>query len=76
MQPYHSTDTATAWRKFHFNLSERSDFYMIVNFSIVVQAKPMRLETSFSVDEILLPQYMNWSFNFRGLPFNKHVVPS
>ena len=23
-----------------------------------------------SVDEILLPRYMNWSTNFRGLSFN------
>ena len=30
--------------------------------------------TSCSVDEILLSKYMNWSPNFRGLPFNDQMA--
>ena len=30
---------------------------------------------SLSVDEILLPRYVNWSTNVRGLPLNTGVVP-
>ena len=67
VQPYSSTDTATAWKKFRFILSIKSDFYMINDQSIAVHAFPMRILTSLSVDEILLPRYVKWSSNFRGL---------
>ena len=36
----------------------------------------MHMMTSLSVDEILLPIYMNRSTNFKGLPFNEEMVPS
>ena len=32
--------------------------------------------TSFSVDETILPRYMNLSTNFRGLPFRVEMAPS
>ena len=38
LQPYNSTDTATTWNNSHFILSERSDFHMVINQSIVVHA--------------------------------------
>ena len=34
---------------------------MIANLSVTVRALSMRTFTSFSVDEILLPRYVNWS---------------
>ena len=40
------------------------------------QTKPnLLMLTLLSVDEILLPRYLNWSTNFRGLPFNGEIEP-
>ena len=36
---------------------------------------PLNKETK-PVDEILLPKYMNWSTNFRVLPFNEKMALS
>ena len=44
-------------------------FHMIISLSITVHAFPKHILILLSVDEILLPSYMNWSTNFRGLPF-------
>ena len=60
---------ATPWKNYSFILSDRSDFHVVDNLSIVFHALPMHLLTSLSVVEILLPRYMNWSSNFQGLPF-------
>ena len=57
VHPYSSTDTATAWKKFPYILSERSDFYMFDNLSIAVHTFVIYMLTSFSVDEILLLEY-------------------
>ena len=35
--------------------------------SLPVHALPLHMLTSFSVDKILLPKYMNWFTNFRGI---------
>ena len=48
---------------------QRSDFHMISNLSIAVHTFPMHMLASLSVDEILLPKYVNWSTNFRGGQF-------
>ena len=61
--PYSSTDMATAWKKSYFIFSERSDYHMINNFSIAVNAFPMPMLILPSVEEIFLPR------NFRVLPF-------
>ena len=45
---------------------------MIDNLSIVVHACARRMLTSFSVDEILLPTYVNFSTNF-GFIWWKHI---
>ena len=74
MQPYSSIDTLTAWKNSRSILSERSDFYMIIYFSIAVKSK--RMLTLLSIDEMLLPGYVNWSTNFRGLPFNEEMLIS
>ena len=65
---YSSTNTAKNWKKFHFILLERSDFHMIDSFSILVNAFARCMFTRLSVDEILLPRYVNWSTHFRALP--------
>ena len=57
------------------HLSVLSDFHMVNNQSIAVHAFPMHILTSLSVDEILVPRYINWSTYFRGLPFNMVWVP-
>ena len=57
-------------------LSDRSDFHRFLNVLIAVHGLLMYVLTSFSVDEILLPKYMYWSINFRGLPFNEIIAPS
>ena len=75
VQPYNSTYTINAWKTSCFLLSERSDFSMIDNLSIPVHALPMCLLTSLSVDEILLPKYVNWFINFRGFPSNEEMAP-
>ena len=56
---YNSIDTVTAWKKYNFILSERSDFYMIDNLSIALYTFTKRILTSLLVDEILLPKHMN-----------------
>ena len=43
VQPYNSTDTATAWKNSHFILSERSDFYLVVNLSIAALLHSLEL---------------------------------
>ena len=58
-----------------FILSERSDFYIIVNLSIADHALHVYVDM-FSVDEILLLRSMNWSTNFRGLAFSKEMALS
>ena len=37
---------------------------------------PLHMLTLFSVDEILLPRYLNWSTNCSVFPFNMEIVPS
>ena len=46
------------------------------NLSIAVYTFLMYMVTSLSVDEILLPRYVNGSTNFRGLLFNEQMAPS
>ena len=66
VHPYSSMDTATALRKTRFMLSDRLDFHIIESLSIAFHAFTKRMLTSLSVDERLLPRYMNWSTNFNG----------
>ena len=57
MQPYNSTDTATARKNSCFALSKRSDFHMIDNLFI---AFSLRISI-FSIDDILTVSYVNRS---------------
>ena len=54
--PYISTDTVIAWKKSRFISLDRSDFRTINS-----KALPKHMLTSVSVDELLLPMYVNWS---------------
>ena len=66
VQPYSSTDTTTAWKNFRFSLSESSDLHMTDNLFVADHAFAIRVLTSLSVDEILLPRYVNGSTGFRA----------
>ena len=68
VHPYKSMDTRTTWKKSCFNLWNWLDFHMIDNPSIAFYTFPKHMLTSFSVDVMLMPRYVNWSSNFRGLP--------
>ena len=53
------TNQAATWKKSCFILAERSDFHMIDNQSIVVHPFAKGMLASLSVNEMLLPRYMN-----------------
>ena len=65
MYPYSSIDTTAALKKLSFISSDRLDFHMIVSLSIAVHAFARRILMSLSVDEALLPRYVDFSSNFR-----------
>ena len=48
---------------------------MIDNLWIAVQVFASHMLTSLSVDEILLPRYINLSTNFRGLLLKVKISP-
>ena len=49
---------------------------MVDNLLIAVHVFPMHMLKSLSVDEILLPKYVNGSTDFKGLLFNEDMAPS
>ena len=49
---------------------------MVFNLSIADYGLPMRTLTLFSVDEIWLPSYVDWSTNFKDLSSNGEMAPS
>ena len=53
---------------------QKSDFHMIDNLLIAVDAFPINMLTSLSVNDILLLRYVNWCINFRGLSFNVEMA--
>ena len=73
---YSRIDTSTAWKKFSFILSDRSDFHTIGSLSITIHVFAMRIMVSLSVDEILLPRHMNSFTNFKEPPFRVELSPS
>ena len=74
--PYSSIDTTAAWKKSLFILLVRSDFNMINSLLIAAHAFTRCILTSLSIDEMLLPRYMNLSTDFRELPFRVEMAPS
>ena len=59
VNPCSCIDSVTTLEKYHFILSDISDFHMMDNLSIVVQAFTRRMLTLISEDEMLLPRYVN-----------------
>ena len=57
LQPYNSTNTATAWKKSCFILSEPSDFPMVNNLSIAVHVSSLPVDITYSWCEIVLLRY-------------------
>ena len=57
--------TTAAWKKLRYILSVRFDFHMINSLSIAVYAFVSCVSMSFSVDETLLPRWVNLSTSFR-----------
>ena len=58
-------DTIAAWKKLCFILTVRSDFHMTDSLLIAYHAFVSRVSASISVDETLLPRYVNLSTSFR-----------
>ena len=75
VHPYSSTGTATAWKN-PFIILDRSDFHMIDILSIAIHTFSKCILTSLSVDEILLPRYVNLFTNFIGLTCIVKMAPS
>ena len=79
MSPYGSSHMTTTWECSRFILLKRLDFCMIDNLIDSLMTDPaflIGILTPLSVDEKLLPTYLNWSTNFRGLPFHLEMVSS
>ena len=75
VDPYSRIDLTTAWKKLGFISLDKSDFHMIDNLLIAVHAFASHILMSFSVDEMLLPRYMNLSTSFREPPFHVWMSP-
>ena len=73
---FSSIDTVAAWKKSRFILSDRSDFHIIDCQSIVVHIFAWCILTSLSVDETLLPRFVNLSSNLKGPPLRVKMAPS
>ena len=74
VHPHSSMNTGTAWKKSCFILTDRLNFHMINNLSVVVHTFRRDILSSISVDEILLPSYVNWSIKFRRLSLRLQVA--
>ena len=64
-----------ALEKLCFILSDKSDFHMTDSLPMAIHAFGSSVLMIFSVDETLLPKYMNSSTNFRGPPFSVEMSP-
>ena len=74
VHPWSSMDTVIALKKSCFILLYGPYFNMTNNFSITFHAFARHMLTSLLVDEMLLPKYVNWSTNLRGLPFRVKMI--
>ena len=61
-------------KKFLYILSERSDFCMSVNLSIVTYVFALHMSLSLSVDEVLMSRKVFWFTNFSDLPVEVEFV--
>ena len=76
VHPYSRIDMTIVWKKLRFIILGKSDFHMIDNKLIVVYAFASCILMSFSVDEMLLLRYVNFSTHFREPPFSVEMSPS
>ena len=72
---YSRINTNSVGKKLHLILLDKSDFHMIDNLLIAVPAFVSYILMSFSVNETLLPRYMNLSTNFREPQFSVDISP-
>ena len=63
--PYTRMNTNMVWKKSRVILTDRLDFQVIDSHLVAFQDFTMRLLTSFSEDDVLLPRYMNWSTDYK-----------
>ena len=66
MKVYSSMNMISAWNNSSFIYQGDQ----ISTWPLTVHAFLMRISTIFSVKKILVAKYINWSTNFRKLPFN------
>ena len=71
VHPYSRIDSTVAGKKLNFILSVRPDFHRTDSLSLAVHAFSSRVWMSVSVDETLLPRYVNLFTRFRELPFRR-----
>ena len=75
VHPYSRIDTTATWKKFHFILSDRSDFYRNDNLSIAAHTFASLILMLFSVDQTLLLRYLNLSTDFKETQFRVEMSP-
>ena len=66
IQPYSSTDTTTAWKNSH--LCYLRDYFPN-DLSMALRACSVHMLILLPVDVIMLPRYVRWFTNFKGLAF-------
>ena len=67
--------TQPQFKKNYLILSKTSPLQMIDSLLIAVQVFSRSKLISLSLDEILLPRYVNWFTYFRGIPFRAKIAP-
>ena len=83
VQPYSSTDVVTTRKNYCFILSQRErerereirSSYCFLR-AIQVHTLLLHVQTPFSVDEVLLHRYINWSFDSRSLLLSEEMASS
>ena len=73
---YSSIDITAVLKKFCFILLASSDLHMIKSLLIAVHVFARHILISLSVDEMLLPRYVNLTTDFREPPFREEMAPS
>ena len=72
---YSNMETALKKSRFTCILSDKPDFHRIDNLSIAFWCSARRIQTLFSVDEMLLPSYVILVYWFLGLPLRVEMAP-
>lgn len=75
VDPYTRTDSTMALKKFLFKEPDNQDLQIIVNLSRALQASATLVLTSFSVEHMLLPRWMNCSTFFKAFSLTVFISP-